>query len=197
MLSESAGRWEARVVETLVRNPWFGVLLQAVKRPDGSEVQYYTLDFPTPAVGVIVRRGGKYLLIRQHRFIVDQYVWAIPSGGVKAGEDPAEAAAREVLEETGYRVKSMTKLLYYFPSYGCSNQRFELFLADEVEEAAGERIDKNEVMGVRWFEKREVIEMMMANGIVDGLSLTPLAVHFLQDAMDAGDRSAAPAAESR
>jgi ADP-ribose pyrophosphatase len=34
----------------------------------------------------IARRGDEFLLIRQYRFIVDEHVWAIPSGGVEKGE---------------------------------------------------------------------------------------------------------------
>jgi ADP-ribose pyrophosphatase len=181
MADQLPGRWQARPVRTLTSNPWFAVLEQAVTRPDGSEVTYYTLDFPGPAVGVIVRRGDEYLLIRQHRFIVDEYVWAIPSGGVHAGESPEQAAVREVAEETGYRVGRLRHLLWYYPSYGCSNQRFELFLAEDPV-AGPDPFDANEVMAVRWFSRAEVLELMWANGIVDGLSLTPLAFLLLQEA---------------
>jgi 8-oxo-dGTP pyrophosphatase MutT (NUDIX family) len=53
----------------------------------------------TSAGGVVVRRGTDgpvFLLIR------DSYRnWGFPKGHVEAGEEPAEAAVREVREETG------------------------------------------------------------------------------------------------
>jgi 8-oxo-dGTP pyrophosphatase MutT (NUDIX family) len=174
--------WKSDVVRTLTRNRWFAVLEQKVTRPDGSTTPYFTIDFPQPSVGVVVRRGGDFLMIRQYRFIVREHVWAIPSGGVEPGEEPAAAAAREMEEETGYRASGpLRHLLGYYPSYGCGNQRFELFLADNPVRV-NETPDPQEVMGTRWFSKRELLAMIARNGIVDGLSLTPLLAVLLEDA---------------
>jgi ADP-ribose pyrophosphatase len=182
-VSERGNGWNAEVVETLTRNPWFGVLLQKVTSPDGSTSPYYTIDFPHPAVGVVARRGDEYLFIRQYRFIVDEHVWAIPSGGLEKNETVAGAAAREMEEETGYRPsKPLEHLVGYYPSYGCGNQRFELFLAEDPVRVS-EGPDTQEVISTRWFKKAEVIAMIQRNEIVDGLSLTPLLLVLLRDAL--------------
>ena len=49
-----------------------------------------------------LRPSGRLLLIRQYRPPVDGFVLEFPAGLVDAGETPGQAAAREVLEETGY-----------------------------------------------------------------------------------------------
>jgi ADP-ribose diphosphatase len=173
--------WKSELVRTLTRNPWFGVVEQKVTRPDGSTLPYFTIDFPRPSVGVVVRRGDQFLLIRQFRFIVGEHVWAIPSGGVEPGEDPSNAAAREMEEETGYRAQAPLRHLFgYYPSYGCGNQRFELYLADDPVQVK-EMPDPQEVMSTRWFPKQEVVAMIARNQIVDGLSLTPLLAVLLED----------------
>lgn len=180
-MSARTSGWKVEPLETLTRNPWFGVLLQNVTLPDGTVQKYYTVDFPTSAVGVIVRRGDEFLLIHQYRFIVDEHVWAIPSGGAQEGESAAGAAAREMEEETGYRPSQpLEHLLGYYPSYGSGNQRFELFLADDPVRTR-ETLDTNEVISTRWFKKKEVLAMIQQNGIVDGLSLTPLLLLLLRD----------------
>lgn len=180
-MSDRGNGWKVELLDTLTRNPWFGVLKQKVTQPDGSTSPYYTIDFPSPAVGVVVRRGDEFLFIRQYRFIVDEHVWAIPSGGLEKGEDPAAAAAREMEEETGYRPsRPLQKILGYYPSYGCGNQRFELFLAEDPVRVR-EVPDPREVMSTRWFKKAEVLSMIAKNEIVDGLSLTPLLLLLLHE----------------
>jgi 8-oxo-dGTP pyrophosphatase MutT (NUDIX family) len=180
-VTDGKSGWKVEPIETLTRNPWFGVLKQKVTRPDGTVSPYYTIDFPNRAVGVVVRRGEQFLFIHQYRFIVDEHVWAIPSGGTEKGESFAEAAAREMEEETGYRPsKQLQHILSYYPSYGCGNQRFELFLAEDPV-AVREVEDTDEVIRTRWFGKAEVLEMIGRNQIVDGLSLTPLLLVLLQE----------------
>jgi 8-oxo-dGTP pyrophosphatase MutT (NUDIX family) len=178
-MSTGDSGWKAELVRTLTRNAWFGVVEQKVTRPDGSTVPYFTIDFPRPSVGVVVRREDEFLLIRQYRFIVGEYVWAIPSGGVEPGEDPGVAAAREMEEETGYRARGPLRHLFgYYPSYGCGNQRFELYLADDPLQVKTSP-DPREVISTHWFGRDELARMIARNQIVDGLSLTPLLAVLL------------------
>lgn len=165
--------WRVTEQSVVTENPWFRVLRSTVRMPDGNGTTYFTLDFRKAAVGIVVRDAGRILLIRQYRFIVDRVVWAIPSGGVEPGEDPAAAARRELLEEAGLRAGRLRRMHSYFPSYGCSNQEFHLFLAEDPTEDRA-LFDRNEVLEVRWFPAREVREMILREEIVDGLSLTPL-----------------------
>lgn len=171
----------ALVTATLHENPYFKILEQQVTVTDGSRHKYFTIHFPRPAVGVVVRHDDKFLLLRQYRFIVDEYVWAIPSGGVEEGETLEQAASRELEEESGYRATSLRRILDCFASYGCSNQRFVIFLAEEVQPSSCP-VDRNEVITVRWFRREEVLEMVRTNGVVDNLSLSPLLLVLLEDA---------------
>jgi len=49
--------------------------------------------------------GGAVLLVRIAPGYVDAGMWTLPGGGIEFGEDPADAARREVAEETGIRVR--------------------------------------------------------------------------------------------
>jgi 8-oxo-dGTP diphosphatase len=62
--------------------------------------------FPDPkvAVAALVEQGGKVLLVRRANE-PERGRWTLPAGFVDAGEDPARAAERECLEETGLLVK--------------------------------------------------------------------------------------------
>ena len=59
---------------------------------------------PKVAAGVLVLRGNEVLLVRR---VNEPFrgLWTLPAGFVNGGEDPAEAATRECLEETGLSVR--------------------------------------------------------------------------------------------
>jgi 8-oxo-dGTP diphosphatase len=64
-------------------------------------VQYLN---PAPAAGVLVRDGGRVLLV-QRRYEPFRGLWVVPSGFIEYGEDIRDTAVREVREETGLEVE--------------------------------------------------------------------------------------------
>lgn len=62
----------------------------------------YFVD-PKVAAAALVEKDGQVLLVRRANDPL-RGLWTLPAGFVDAGEDPAEAAERECLEETGLQV---------------------------------------------------------------------------------------------
>jgi ADP-ribose pyrophosphatase len=176
--------WRVGAIRERIDNPYFSVVSQEVTAPDGNDQLYHIIQFPRPAIGIVARRGTDFLLLRQYRFIVDEYVWAIPSGGVEEGESLEQAAMRELREETGLVAGSLRFLMRCYASYGCSNQQFVIFLAEELQPADdGRGYDPNEVISWRWFTREQVVDMVRANEIVDNLSLSPMLLALLNDTL--------------
>lgn len=180
-MSESDLRpWRVLGRETLHTNPWFEVASRDVQLPDGTRIDFRSIEFHRPAVAVVARSEGRTLLVRQYRLTIDREVWAIPSGGVDEDEGAEAAARRELLEETGYTARSLRPVVAYHPSYGATNQLFQTYVAEDLADT-GKGFDGNEVIEVRWFEDAEVLRMLFDNEMLDGLSATPLALLFLED----------------
>ncbi|MGK7873336.1 MAG: NUDIX hydrolase [Xenococcaceae cyanobacterium] len=67
---------------------------------------------------IAVTEGQDILLVRQYRPVVESYTLEVPSGHVDPGESPADAAKRELLEETGYRAENVELLGNFLPDSG-------------------------------------------------------------------------------
>ena len=157
----------------LYDSPWVGLSLVDVEVPDGPRFDHHVVRLPRPAVGVVVAVDDAVLLLHRHRFITGTWGWEVPAGGVDAGESLVEAAAREVLEETGWAPGPLTGLHGYHPTNGLSDQRFELFRADGAT-YVGEPSDPAESSRVEWVPADDVRRLVADGQVQDGLSLTAL-----------------------
>ena len=93
--------------EVAFSTPWFDILAKTV---DTEDAPYYSLRVPDYACVLAITEEQRILAVRQYRPAVDRYTVELPSGIVDAGETPAEAAGRELLEETGYAAASIEVL---------------------------------------------------------------------------------------
>jgi ADP-ribose pyrophosphatase len=84
---------------------------EKVLLPDGRIVpDFYTARFGDYALVYAVTVEGRVLMLRQYKHGVGRVCLTFPGGYVAPGEDPALAAERELIEETGYRGTSVTSL---------------------------------------------------------------------------------------
>jgi len=78
--------------------------------------------------------ADRILMIRQYRHPVGRLLWEIPAGLRDVpGEAPWVTAARELMEEAGYRAKDWRVLADYYSSPGYSTERLRIFLARDLE----------------------------------------------------------------
>jgi 8-oxo-dGTP pyrophosphatase MutT (NUDIX family) len=167
-------RWTVHGERSLYESDWMNLRLVDVELPDGARFEHHVLRIPQPAAAVVVHDPTRgVLLIWRHRFVVDTWGWEIPGGRIDEGETAEEAAARETLEETGWRPGPMRPIGAYHPLTGSVDQTFNLFLADGASHE-GEPHDRTETERVEWVAVARVRELIRAGEISDGYSLTGL-----------------------
>ena len=97
--------------------------------PDGIEHSRPVIRHPGAVVMLPLLDDGRIALIRNHRFAVDERLVELPAGTLDSGEDPRDAAHRELAEETGFRARSMELLITFYTSPGILDERMWLFVA--------------------------------------------------------------------
>lgn len=115
-----------------------------------------------PAVGVIVIQDGKMLFVRQLRRAIGAHTLEIPAGLIDAGEEPIEAAHRELAEEA--RLDGDLELVTrFYSSPGFCDELLYLFRAQNLRPAYGERDEDEDGIELVWMEPQAFL-----NGLRDG-----------------------------
>jgi 8-oxo-dGTP pyrophosphatase MutT (NUDIX family) len=167
-------RWKVHGERSLYESDWMNLRLVDVELPDGTRFEHHVLRIPREAAATVVHDPERgLLLLWRHRFITDTWGWEIPGGQIDEGETPAEAAARETLEETGWQPGELEPIGSYHPLAGAVDQRFHVFLARGATRI-GEPADGFEAERVEWVPVERVRELIREGAVTDGYSLTAL-----------------------
>lgn len=101
-MSDAHRRWRRVGQDVVVHDGWITVSKRTYALPDGRVAEWQMVG-SGEAVGVLaLTPSGQVVCVRQFRPGPDKVVLNIPGGVVDPGETPVQAAARELVEETGY-----------------------------------------------------------------------------------------------
>src|SRR5581483_7232159 len=109
--------------EILLRTRRFTVVRHHETLPDGSVHTRESVQHPGAVVILPLVDAEHVCLIRSFRIAVNETLIELPAGTLEPGEDPAETARRELIEETGYRAAEIKWLSEFFMSPGILNER--------------------------------------------------------------------------
>lgn len=143
-----------RCAAAVTRQEKFGVL-----RPVCPQCGWIHFQDPKVAAAVLVEEGSRVLLVRRvnepHRGL-----WTLPAGFVNGGEDPAEAAARECLEETGLTVR--VRRVHDVISGREHERGADFIIVYAAEVVSGEMSPADDADAVEWFERNHLPPLAFA-----------------------------------
>ena len=118
---------------------------------------------PVPAPGQVV-------LIRQYRYTLDRYIWELPAGSLKPGEDPDAAAARECEEEIGLVPGRIERLGAFYPTPGFCDELMIFYRCTELgapPPGSTAQKDEDEDIEPRTFTLERARDLIASGEIVD------------------------------
>jgi len=174
-----AGRGTAKILssEMVYQGKVFGVRRDEVVEPDGLRATREVITHPGSVVVLPVLPDGRIVMVRQYRHATRQYLWELVAGRSEPEETPKQGAARELLEETGYRAKRFKIFLDVFPTPGFLEERMYLLLAEGL--TAGEaQPEEDEKIEVRAFKLKDLKQMIKSGRLRDAKSIAGILYYL-------------------
>lgn len=139
-------------------------------------------------VGLIaVTEEGNVIMERQFRKPLERVVLEIPAGKLEGNENPLDAAARELAEETGYRAQTVEYLTRYYPSVGYCEEALYLYLCTGL--TRGETSpDEDEAIDICEYSFEELERMIDTGELEDGKSMAGIFAAKIRLAAKEKDR---------
>lgn len=128
------GSWRELSRETVADARIFTVERSMAESPvDGTPREFHRIRSQDWAQLLPITCDNEAVLVRQYRHGSQRVTLEMPGGLVDPGEDPAAAALRECLEETGYRARVARPLGAVNPNPALFAHRLNSFYATDVE----------------------------------------------------------------
>ena len=157
-------------IETLYQNSRFLIEKKAYALPDGKAKEGIVIR-PRDAVAIMPVTKNTCFLLKQYRFPIDEHIYEVPAGAIEEGEDPDQAAHRELIEETGFAAKQMIPYGYIYLAPGYSSERLWLYEASELTPSNDYQKDEDEVIEVEEIDICEMLAMIREGAIVDAKTI--------------------------
>jgi 8-oxo-dGTP pyrophosphatase MutT (NUDIX family) len=157
----------------------FSLVVDRVTLPSGHTATMEVVRHPGSVVLLPMPAPGRLILIRQYRYALDRFIWELPAGSLKPGEDPRLGAARECEEEVGLVPGTLEEIGDLFPTPGFCDEWMKFYRCTDLTPPAADstaRQDEDEVIEPATFDLDEVRRMIRAGEIVDMKTVAGLAL---------------------
>ena len=139
--------------------------------PNGNVAKWDLIDHKGAAAVVAVREDGKLLMVRQYRNALERETIELPAGGLNSRQEPtADAAMRELEEETGYTCDKVELLNSIYTTVAFCNEKIDIYLAKDLKPGK-QHLDEDEFIHVEAYTVEELKEMILQCKIQDSKTI--------------------------
>ena len=139
----------------------------------GNTTSLEIVEHPGAVCVVPLLDNGDVVLVRQYRHATGKQLLEICAGGLKPGEDPLEAARRELEEETGFLAGKLVERARFWTTPGFTTEFMYLYEATELVKTQT-NFDDDEIIDVEIATQEESLRMIDDGRIQDAKSILGL-----------------------
>ena len=141
-----------------------------IELPDGSRGYREVVDHHGGVCVLALDDENRVLVVSQYRYPYEKVLREIPAGKLEYGEDPTQAAIRELKEETGAVAGDFRPLGELYPSPGYCGEVIRMYLAREL--TFGEtHLDKDEFLNLERVPFDQLVEQILSGEIRDAKTI--------------------------
>ncbi|HEY9886620.1 MAG TPA: NUDIX hydrolase [Vampirovibrionales bacterium] len=122
---------------------------------------------------------GQFILVKQYRYAIQSTLFEFPAGRLEIGENPAQAAIRELEEETGYCTNKLEHLGDIYTAPGFCSEKLNIYLATELE-FKKQNLDEDEFLEVFVMSQAELMQKVKQQEITDAKTLAAMSMLALR-----------------
>ena len=175
-------KWKTLSQKYLIEKPWLTARVDKVQLPTGVIIdEYYVLEYPDWVNTIAITKDGKFVFVRQYRYAIGKTVNELCAGVVEKGEDPMDAAKRELMEETGFGGSNWQEWMTISANPSTHTNLTHCYLATDVEPLGKQHLDQGEDLEPRIFSREEVLDMLQKGEIWQALMVAPLWKYFASE----------------
>jgi ADP-ribose pyrophosphatase len=180
--SGSPREWERVETREVAAYEMFRVREDRSRSPrDGRLHTFHVAESPGGVAVIALDAGGRVVMVEQFRHGPRRVGLELPSGVVDDGENPLDAAARELREETGYAGSLPERLGCVELNPSWQSTQVEVVLIRGVSRSHDPDPDAGEDIRVRLLSTAELSRRVRAGGVDAGATLAALALWLLHD----------------
>ncbi|MGB3542386.1 NUDIX hydrolase [Rubrivirga sp.] len=162
--------WTTLGSEILVDRWWMKLRQDRVLLPDGNVLdEYHVVEYPDWVCVLALTSGAEAVLVEQYRYGIDRVILELPAGMIDPGEDPLEAARRELREETGFEGEQWDRLGRLAVEPGRHTNYGHVYVARGCTRVGEPVLDATENLEVRVVEAKSLASRVERGEIAHGV----------------------------
>jgi ADP-ribose pyrophosphatase len=161
--------------DIVLSGPIFDVERIVVPTKSGAGAVRHIVRHPGAVCVAGVLDDGRLVSIRNFRVAVGEWIEEFCAGKLERGEDPAHAARRELLEETGYRAGHIDRLGTFLTSPGFADEVMHAFVARDLTHV-GQCLQDDERIEVVLSAPSDFAQRIRTGAVRDGKTISTWAL---------------------